>query len=282
MKKVIIVGMDFSEGSINALNFAVKIANATDSNIMLLWVDKKKNAETVYSNAFDPRLEAKNRFEDLIEEFSPRLKSSKFLYKIRNGKVHKEIVNQAKYHDAFLIIAGTHGTSGFEEFWIGSSAYKIVTYAPCPVITLRYGEEWDGKIKRIVFPIDSSRETRQKINLTSYLAEVFDATVLVLSLYSTKVETVRDFVDGYADQVEKYLEDREIKYERFTTECDNLTDATIDFAKEHDADMIAIMTDQESSTANLLIGPYAQQMVNHSPVPVISLRSRSIYDHQTK
>jgi nucleotide-binding universal stress UspA family protein len=282
MKKIIIVGMDFSEGSINALNFAVQIANVTESNIMLVWVDKKKSSSTIYSNAYDPRLEAKKRFEDLIEEFRPRLKNGKFLYKIRNGKVHKEIVNQAKYHDAFLIVAGTHGTSGFEEFWIGSSAYKIVTYAPCPVITLRYGEEWDAKIERIVFPVDSSRETRQKINLVSYLAEAFNSTVLILSLYSSKIETIRDLVDGYADQVESYLQEREINHERFSLECDNLTDGTIEFAKENKADLITIMTEQESATANILLGPYAQQMVNHSPIPVLTLRSKSIYDYQTK
>ena len=282
MKKIIIVGMDFSEGSLNALNFAVQIANVTDSNIMMVWVDKKKNAGTVYSNAFDPRMEAKKRFEDLLVEYGPRLKTGKFLYKIRNGKVHKEIVNQAKYHDAFLIIAGTHGTSGFEEFWIGSSAYKIVTYAPCPVITLRYGEEWNGSIKKIVFPLDTSRETRQKINLAAYMAEVFDAEILVLSLYSSKIENLRDLVDGYAEQVETYLLEREIKFEQFSLECENLTESTIEFAKEHDADLITIMTDQETSTANLLLGPYAQQMVNHSPIPVLSLRTKSIYDHQTK
>ena len=282
MKKIIIVGMDFSEGSINALNFAVQIANATESNIMLVWVDKKKSSDTVYANAYDPRLEAKKRFEELIQEFQPRLKNGKFLYKIRNGKVHKEIVNQAKYHDAFLIIAGTHGTSGFEEFWIGSSAYKIVTYAPCPVITLRYGEDWDGRIEKIVFPVDSSRETRQKINLVSYLAKSFDSKVLILSLYSSKVDTIRDLVDGYADQVETFLNDEGIQNERYSTECDNLTDATIEFAKEHDADLIAIMTEQETSTANILLGPYAQQMVNHSPIPVLTVRAKSIYDYQTK
>ncbi len=282
MKKIIIVGMDFSEGSLNALNFAVQIANATDSNIMMVWVDKKKNAGTVYSNAFDPRLEAKKRFEDLIEEFGPRLKTGKFLYKIRNGKVHKEIVNQAKYHDAFLIIAGTHGTSGFEEFWIGSSAYKIVTYAPCPVITLRYGEDWDSKIEKIVFPVDSSRETRQKINLAAYFAEAFDAEILVLSVYSSKAENLIDLVDRYTGQVTDYLDEREISYSKHATECENLTDGTITFAKENDADIIMIMTEQETATANLLLGTYAQQMVNHSPIPVLSLRSKSIYDHQTK
>jgi len=202
-------------------------------------------------------------------------------YDIR-GIIGEEWCLNNDYHDAFLIVAGTHGTSGFEEFWIGSNAYKIVTYAPCPVITLRYGEEWDGKIKRIVFPVDSSRETRQKINLTAYLAEVFEAKIYILSLYSSKVDTIRDLVDSYSDQVEAYLEEREIEFERFSTECENLTDATIEFAKENNADLIAIMTDQETSTANLLLGPYAQQMVNHSPIPVLSIRNKSIYDYQTK
>ena len=65
------------------------------------------------------------------------LKAGEFNYKIRKGKVHVEIANQAKYSDAMLVIAGTHGVTGFEEFWIGSNAYRIVTYAPCPVITVR-------------------------------------------------------------------------------------------------------------------------------------------------
>jgi len=42
------------------------------------------------------------------------------------------------------------------------------------------------------------------------------------------------------------------------------------------------MTEQESATSNLLLGNYAQQMVNHSPIPVLSIRSKSIYDYQTK
>ena len=37
---------------------------------------------------------------------------------------------------AGLIITGSHGISGFEEYWIGSNAFKIVTYATCPVVTV--------------------------------------------------------------------------------------------------------------------------------------------------
>ncbi len=280
MKKIIIVGMDFSEGADNALNYAITIANELMANVLMVWVEKEKASSSVYTgSAHDPRLEVKKRFEELIERRKDDLSGGKFMYKIRSGKVHKEIANQAKYHDAYMVVAGTHGTSGFEEFWIGSSAYRIVTSSPCPVITLRYGESADRKIKKIVFPVDSTRQTRQKLPFTMKLASLFDAEVIILGLYSTLGTAVKMLVNGYIDQSAKYLKENDVRYRIEKRDAGNLTDTTIEFAREEDADLIAIMTEQETTTANLLMGPFAQQMVNHSPVPVLSIRPRNLYDH---
>ena len=274
--------MDFSEGALSALNFAVMIANSMQANIMMVWVDKSKQASTVYSNALDPRLEVKKRFESLIEQYSESLTGGKFLYKMRYGKVFKEITNQAKYHDADLIIAGTHGTSGFDEFWMGSNAYKVVAHATCPVLTLRAFEGNEKSIKRILLPIDSTRETRQKLLFTSHLARHFDAELVILSIFSSKVDTVISLVEDYTKQVVKYCENNDIKYSTDSFEAENITNSTIKYAKENDIDLISIMTDQESAPMNLFLGPYAQQMVNHSPVPVLSIRSKNIYDYKMK
>jgi nucleotide-binding universal stress UspA family protein len=282
MKKVIIAAVDFSDGSLSALRYAVRIANAISANILMVWVDKLKSSKSIYADAFDPRLEAKKRFEEIMDEYRPQLTGGKFMFKIRDGKVHKEIVNQAKYHDAHLIVAGTHGSSGFEEFWIGSNAYKIVTYAPCPVITIRRDESIETEVNNIVVPIDSSRQTRQKVPFITQFAKALGAKINILSLYSTKVETVRDLVDRYTEQTKEYIEERNVPYQVFSRECKNLTVTTIDFAKEIQADMIGVMTEQESNASNLLLGPYAQQMVNHSPIPVLSYHNKSIYDYQTK
>lgn len=282
MKKIIAVGMDFSEGAMNALNFAVNTANAIKANIMLVWVDKKKLTGSVYSNAFDPRLEAKKRFEAIIEEYSDKLTGGNFLYKIRNGKVHREITNQAKYHDATLVIAGTHGISGFDEFWIGSNAYKIVAHAGCPVITLRHDEDFNKPIKNILLPIDSTRETRQKLPFVSYLAKCYGANIQVLSIYSSSVQTIRNLVNDYSEQAKRYLDELNIPHTHDILEAKNITDQTIEFALNNETDLISIMTDQESSPMNLLLGTYAQQMVNHSPIPVLTVRSKSIYDYKTK
>jgi len=59
-------------------------------------------------------------------------------------------------------------------------------------------------------------------------------------------------------------------------EADNITEATIEYAKKIDANLISIMTEQETKTSNLWLGPYASQMVNHSPIPVLSIHPEKI------
>ena len=56
-----------------------------------------------------------------------------------------------------------------------------------------------------------------------------------------------------------------------------ITSATLKFAEENNADMVCIMTEQETSSANILLGPYAQQMVNHCPIPVLSVHPKNLY-----
>lgn len=283
MKKLIIVGIDFSKGSMHALNYAITIANKAGANIMMVWVDKPKRDDSIYSDADnEPHEEAQKRFEEIIEEYKSRMLRGKLMFKLRSGKVHRELVNQAKYHDAWMIVAGTHGTSGFEEIWIGSNAYKIVTYAHCPVITIRYAADAKKNIKTIILPIDSTMQTRQKVPFAAELARLTGAHVHVLSLYSTSVKYLRNLVDSYSKQVAEHLDDSGIPNTISGRDADNITNATIEYAAEVNADLIAIMTEQETKTKNILIGPYAQQMVNHSPFPVLSIHAKSIYDKQTK
>jgi len=273
--KQILVAIDFSKCSIHALEYAISLANRVKADILMVWVDNTKSEESVFMEPADGnRKEISKSFEDLMSTYSPKLEHGKIHYKIRKGKVHVEVANQAKYSDAMLVIAGTHGVTGFEEFWIGSNAYRIVTYAPCPVITIRAGFEFKKEMERIVVPIDSTLETRQKVPFATSVAQIFGAELHVLSLYSTTIAAVRYKVENYSKQVKAFLEGEKVNFLMASVEADNITNATIDYAKTIDADLIAIMTEQETTTANLFLGAYAQQMVNHSPIPVLSLHAK--------
>jgi nucleotide-binding universal stress UspA family protein len=273
--KQIIVAIDFSRCSIHALEYAIKLANNIKANILLVWVDNTRSNESVFPDmAGGSRKEITDNFDEIIAKYSAQLDQGEITFKIRKGKVHIEVANQAKYSDAMLVVAGTHGVTGFEEFWIGSNAYRIVTYAPCPVITIRTNYEFSQELNKIVIPIDSSLETRQKLTYTTKFAKYFNSEMHVLSLYSTSIKAVRQKVDNYTLQVKKYLEEENVNFVIEKVDAENITNSIINYAKEINADIIAIMTEQEMTTANLFLGAYAQQMVNHSPIPVLSIHAR--------
>ena len=280
----IIVAIDFSKGSLHALDYAIDFANHVKSNIMMVWVDGHLNQDFAFSaevNEF--RDEANKNMEDILKSRKGALKHGTLSYKLRKGKIYQEIANQAKANNAKLVIAGTHGVTGYEEFWIGSNAYRIVSYAPCPVITVRYDFNMSEEgIKSIVLPIDNTLDTRQKVAFTVETAKAFGADIHILALYSTNIKTMQRKVDNSARQVQKLISDEGINHYLETVHADNITNASINYALKVNADLIAIMTEQETTASNILLGPFAQQMVNHSPVPVLSIQPKEIYSISTR
>ena len=271
----IIVAIDFSECSINAFLHAMSIADHCDGELILLWVNKANGEKEKYVDTpGDITNDVQNAFEDLIAKYQPEHPGVQISWKIRKGKIYTEVTEEARAQKAMLIVTGTHGASGFEEFWIGSNANKIVSASTCPVITIRGGINIMRPLTKIVLPIDSAEETRQKASFTGYLAKRHNAEIYVLRLYTSKIKAMRHNVDLYAVQVTRHFEEEKIKFQVAHMDCINISDATIEYAKKIDANLIAVMTEQETTTANIFLGPYAHQIVNHSPIPVMSIHPK--------
>jgi nucleotide-binding universal stress UspA family protein len=60
---------------------------------------------------------------------------------LRQGTAWSEIQAVAKEIDADLVVIGSHSRSGLARALLGSVAEKVVRTAPCPVLTVRSGEE---------------------------------------------------------------------------------------------------------------------------------------------
>ncbi len=273
MSKKILVGIDFSDCSINALEHAITIARKANAGIAMVWInhlDYSKEIFTVEPSSIED--EVKSRFDELIKKYRFHLNGEKIEYFIRKGKVYKETCILANEIDAFLVVIGTHGSSGFEEFWIGSNANRIVSSCTKPIITIRGGIDIGTDLKKIILPLDSTKLTRQKLPMTALLAKYFGSEVHVIGLFTTSSDDIRYRIRNYVAQAEEYLVENSIRHKSSFIETDNITEETINYASKVGANLITIMTEQETTTANLLLGPYASQMVNHSPIPVLSIQ----------
>ncbi len=269
MAKEIIVGIDFSNASLSALRLGVDIAKRTNSDILMLWVQTAEK---------DP-VEAENTLKELSSSFVSALGENKISYQIAQGsKVHKTINKVVHERNPYMLVVGTNGNSGFDERFAGANAFKTLSDCPVPVLLLRENFNFNKPLENIILPIDSTPDTRQKVPWTLEFARMFPNTCIrVLGLQSYSGKTIRGEVEGYVDSVETWLKQKGLKYTVEMRDSDNSTLTTLDYAKEVGADLIVIMTEQEKTLSNLFfLGPYAQQMINLSPYPVLTIAPKEI------
>lgn len=141
--KSILFPTDFSEGSSEALRYAVDLAQRYGAKLFVVnviydvvkatgWYVPHVSVDKMYE---DIRESAKKELERFgVEELSA-LKNVERI--VLSGVPHEEIINFAKDQKIDLIVMGTHGRKGVDRILFGSTAAQIVRFAPCPVLTVR-------------------------------------------------------------------------------------------------------------------------------------------------
>jgi nucleotide-binding universal stress UspA family protein len=90
----------------------------------------------------------------------------------------------AKMLGTDLIVMGTHGRTGLDHVLLGSTAERVVTTAPCPVMTIRLEkrDERSGPInlRGILAPIDFSDCSLEALDYGVQVAKQFGASLTIL------------------------------------------------------------------------------------------------------
>lgn len=259
----ILVGFDFSTGSAYAVDLSIDIANRSGLDLRLVFVKDKDQDE----------VPVREEIERRNAGVAHLLKGIKMDYVIREGKVSEELASQAEADGSELVVVGTNGLSGFKKNFIGRNTYSTIADSKCPVLTIREDFNFNKSLEHIVVPIDSSPDTRQKIPYAARFAKTFGSQLHILGLYTSDNSTIKGIVDGYVNMVDSYLEKQGVNH---VTQCvsapKNLTLTTLEYADQINADMIVIMTEQESSLSSMILGTYAEQMLTLSTRPILSVR----------
>jgi len=141
--KKVLVPIDFSDYSKNALGYAINFAKHFKAELHLIYVvepviyppDFSMGQIAIPSVDLEMDKRAKDELQNLADKQIPSDLKTSIL--VKTGKPFIEIIETAAEIDADLIIIATHGHSGMEHILFGSTAEKVVRKAPCPVMTLR-------------------------------------------------------------------------------------------------------------------------------------------------
>ena len=271
--KRILVPYDFSPVSEHALDFACQIAGKIESEIMLLNVIEHPTADsfkTMGIQNVDPmeQLYIKKMYEKVsekLDEIVSQHPDGMISTKIQLGNPFNTIIDQVVEERAELLVVGTEGAEGLNEYFIGSISEKIVRNASCPVITLRDKAEVDP-IEKIVFASDFINTDAGLISRLKELQATFEAQLKIV-----KINTPASFTSTRHDtrQMEEFIEKYDItNYTIDIYNYKNEEDGVVLFAEDVEADMIALGTHQRKGVGHFLAGSIAEDVVNHAPMPV--------------
>ncbi len=274
--KNIVVPTDFSDTAEAAIRHATNIAKVYGAEIHLVHVleaytanvniPEFREVDAVIVNLFE-------KVEQKLQGYGERLSMEtgiKVSTHAATGGIKAKVVAYAKSINADLIITGTHGASGAKEFFMGSNSYRIVSESPCPVLSVNH-KETSLNYNKIVLPIDNSPASRQKVMRAADIAKRLGSTIYIAELCSTEDEDTKAKLNQKVKQVEDYFDKYGIQYISKELHGGNLATLTMNFATTIDADLIIMMTEQEPNITGLFMGPFAQQVVNHSHIPVMSI-----------
>jgi nucleotide-binding universal stress UspA family protein len=141
----ILLPTDFSENSVEAVNYGRAFAEQFHAELHLLHVIAElaatipealvRLASSIENYMDEAETRALKQLGEVLEaDWCP---GKRVVLATRQGSPFLQIVQYAREHAIDLIVMGTHGRSGLSHALIGSVAERVVRHAHCPVLSVR-------------------------------------------------------------------------------------------------------------------------------------------------
>lgn len=281
--QTVLLAIDLDDDKLFRLERSYENLKTLAGRVILLYVFE--NLEHVSSD------EEKNKLvfekDTLLNELAQKIEDKTGIEVrpvIQKGKAHEEILKAADSYNVNLIALSTHThieDDYTQKHTLGNTTSRVVRESRVPVLTFN-SNVLLKPFKKILLPLDLSVETKQKVTYAIDLALRFKASIAIVSvLYSTKTEDIKMELQQQLDQVKSFIEEDGIKCTAALIETDGGTKALarsiLQYSNEVNADLMMIMTQQETKLVEFFMGSSAQTMIRLSTVPVMSFTPKELW-----
>jgi nucleotide-binding universal stress UspA family protein len=201
--------------------------------------------------------------------------------KVREGTVAHEIVKEASEWGATMIIISRVDKGVIEDIVPAGTSMDVVREAAVPVLVEKHSEDTRGHVlktqvwplKKVLVPVDVNEEPVEAVEFLKTLAGLVREAVLAHVVEAgADSEVQRDFELAAEAKLAEYAQDFEKEGFSATVHVHRGEPAAgiVEIAAEEKTGMV-IMPSRGRTTGKEEIGRVAEEMLKHSPVPVIFL-----------
>ena len=272
--KKILVPVDLSETSLNALDTAVALAKKNDAEIELLNVIE--NQYNIIDDGFSSTGYLTNSADILTalagaiqhsQEIKPKLLQ-------QEGNVSDTIIKTSLHHQSDLIVMGTHGASGYRDGFIGSNTYNVIKNACCPVLTIPAKKKYPY-FRKILFPIRPVSGALSRYDIVCHFLSS-QPLINVLGLSYRTVERETNVLEKIIDEVKDQLESDKVRTTALWNSGSSVADDVLLETQRTGSDLVIVTSVLDVTTKANFIGPHTQKILHYSKVPVLSIKKINV------
>ena len=273
--KNFLVPIDFRPESELALEYAASVAVKVGATLHLIYILEEESPLLKLVLKDDQRDMILRGAADKLYDAAGKVLTGKnipFTTEIKHGKVYKMIIETASEVKADFIFMGRTDSSDMMKNFAGTNTMHIIKGADVPVITLRKKPEYFG-CTHIILPLDLTKQTLKQAETAVAVARMLDARLTILSVLreDSKGKEIKYIskLDEIRTNLRKLEVDCDVKLIKNSTDAPNII--LNDAVRELGGDLVMIRTQQELHISEYFVGSVAQDIINRSDFPVMSI-----------
>ncbi|HEV7382472.1 MAG TPA: universal stress protein [Dyadobacter sp.] len=256
--KRILVPCNFSSYAEKAFRFALELAEKNQGSIFVCTIISEPEAIATKTSMTEDQ--AREKYAYFIQNFD--IQHVPVTHHVHTGKITTAVLELIARYNLDLVVMGTQGSRGWQEAFMGSNIGKVVRTCPIPVIAVK-NDTTISKIRNIVFPCGMQHEDENLVSHVKTLQLFFDAR---LHLLYVNTHPRRDSQQGM-QQLQKLASEHQLHhYNTHVVHSAIEKDGILQFAREINADLIAMGTHGNRNPGNMYISSIAADIVNYAPI----------------
>ncbi|MEW7288905.1 universal stress protein [Aquimarina sp. 2304DJ70-9] len=276
MIKSILVPTDFSKQAESALKVAAQIAKKNDAKIYLLHILELPMhlTDLMSSGAPAPAPEAvffmkqtHKKFEEILDQ--EYLKGIEVIETVSFEDVMHGVIDSSEKNEVDVIIMGSHGSTGFEELFIGSNAEKVVRTSKKPVLVIKEDCQI-FEVTDFVYATNFDDEDKPCLLAANEFANTISA-----KLHLVWINTANGFKTTYETEEKMNNMISGLGVNNYTLNIYNditVEKGILNFADSVKAGMIGISTHGRKGISHFINGSLGEDVVNHAKRPVLTFK----------
>ncbi|MEM6764935.1 MAG: universal stress protein [Bacteroidota bacterium] len=270
--RTILIPVDFSEASINALRYGISLASYHSSRVLLMHVYKLDMAGG-YSlpyirNEIVEKTEEKvlGQLKELTANVNPTILSRVSIeYFVGHGHTVEEVINVSRVFHVDHIIIGMRGEHHMLRKILGGTALSLVSQSPKPILLIPENHFY-RPIKQIAYATNFEEEDPRIIDQLLKLAKPLAAKV-----HCIHIRERNEKQDLFKQKILRKAFEGDVPVEdiAFSTIAYNkVVEGLNHFVQEREVDVLAMLTHKRSIFNRLFHKSQTRHMAIESQVPL--------------